>query len=124
MKGSVIMGEIYSKIRVKARSRKASMEIDGDLFSTDVSYRRAVDLAIRWKPSKKIKTFVDRYIPEFRITDDFGHIAIIRKYPKSFAELAEYVLKGEDPDYIGHVIATKSYISLKQILLLRRNTKE
>ena len=111
------MGEIYSKIRVKARSRKASMEIDGDLFGTDASYRRAVDLAIRWKPSKRIKSFVDKYVPEFRITDDFGHIAIIRKYPKSFTELAEYVLKGEDPDYIGHIITTKSYMALKQKIL-------
>ena len=117
------MNEIYSKIRIKGRSRKASMEIDGDLFGSDASYRRAVDLAIRWKPSKKIKTFVDTYIPDFRVTDDFGHIAIIRKYPKSFAELAEYVLKGEDPDYIGHVITIKSYIALKQKLLLR-NIKE
>ena len=111
------MTEPYSKIRVKSRSRKASMEIDGDLFSTDASYRKAVDLAIRWRPSKRIKSFVDKYVPGFRITDDFGHIAIVRKYPKSFTELAEYVLKNEDPDYIGHVIVTKSYRALKERLL-------
>ena len=113
------MSEIYSKIRIKikGRSRKASMEIDGDLFGGDATYRRAIDLAIRWKPSKKIKAFVDKYIPEFKATDDFGHIAIIRKYPKSFAELAEYVLKGEDPDYIGYVIINKSYKLLREKIL-------
>ena len=110
------MGEVYSKIKIKGTRKRASMEIDGDLFGTDISYRRAVDLAIRWKPSKRIKSFIDRYLPSFQVSDDFGHIIIIRKYPKSFTELAEYVLKNEDPDYVGHVIATKSYRLLKEYI--------
>lgn len=112
------MQEIYSKIKIKGTRKRPSMVIDGDLLTSDLSYKRAVDLAVKWKPSKRMKSFIDKYLPDYKATDDFGHIAIVRKYPKSFEELALYILSDEDADYIMHVLATKSYKALRQKLMM------